>query len=78
MSKIVKIGYDNEAQIRRKVSEVACYWKKGELNDGEPCVILSMYNPNAKSGSLSQALHITRDVAVQLIDLFNKELLNKK
>lgn len=74
MSKIVEFGRDETEQIRRKVSEVSCLWKKGELSDGQPCLILSMYNPHAKSGALSQALHITKDVAVQLIDIFKREL----
>ena len=75
MSKIIEIGYDNEAQVRRKVSGVKCLWKMGELDNGEPCLILSTYNPGAKSGAVNQALHITKDVAKQLIDLFNRELL---
>ena len=77
MSKIVKIGYDNEEQVRRKVSGVNCLWKMGELDSGEPCVILSTYNPDAKSGAVNQVLHITADIAQQLIDIFKRELLNK-
>lgn len=77
MSKIVKIGYDNEAQVRRKVSNVHCVWKLGELDDGERCIILSTFNPNAKSGNVNQALHITPRVAQELINIFNRELLNK-
>lgn len=77
MSKIVKIDYDNVEQIRRKVSAVNCVWKMGELDDGEPCIILSTYNPQAKSGAVNQVLHITRDIAERLIDIFNKELLDK-
>ena len=76
MSKIVKIGYDNEAQVRRKVAPVNCLWKQGELDDGERCLILSTYNPKAKSGAVNQVLHITADVAKQLIAIFNRELLN--
>ena len=75
MSKIVKIDYDNTDQVRRKVSKVNCVWKMGELDNGEPCLILSTYNPKAKSGAVNQSLHITKDVAKQLIELFDKELL---
>lgn len=77
MARIIKFGYDDTEQTRRKVAGVNCYWKKGELDDGQPCVILSMYNPDAQSGSVSQMLHVTRDTAEKLIDIFNKELLNK-
>lgn len=77
MSKIVKFAPDNTEQVRRKVSNVHCLWKMGELDNGEPCVIMSMVNPNAKSGAVSQSLHITSDVAKKLIDIFNRELLNK-
>lgn len=75
MSKIVEIGYDTEAQVRRKVSGVKCLWKMGELDNGERCLILSTYNPNAKSGAVNQSLHITPEVAKQLIEIFKKELL---
>lgn len=74
MSKIVKIEYDNEDQVRRKVTKVNCKWKQGELDDGERCLILSTYNPNAKSGGVNQVLHITPDIAKQLVDIFKKEL----
>lgn len=77
MSKIVQIQYDNAEQIRRKVSKVHCLYKMGELEDGEPCIILSTFNPHAKSGTVNQVLHITSDVAEKLIEIFNKELLNK-
>lgn len=77
MSKITQIDYDNAEQIRRKVSNVNCIWKKGELNDGAPCIILSTYNPHAKSGTVNQVLHITPEIAEQLIDIFNKQLLKK-
>lgn len=77
MSKIVQIGYDNSEQVRRKVSKVHCLYKTGELDDGQPCVILSTINPNAKSGNVNQSLHITADIAEKLIEIFNKELLNK-
>lgn len=77
MSKITQIDYDNTEQIRRKVSKVKCLWKMGELDDGAPCIILSTYNPNAKSGTVNQVLHITPEIAEQLIDIFNKQLLNK-
>ncbi|MCH5158623.1 MAG: hypothetical protein J1F33_05450 [Clostridiales bacterium] len=76
MSKIVEIGYDTEVQVRRKVSGVKCLWKMGELDNGERCLILSTYNPAAKSGAVNQSLHITKKVAKQLIELFNRELLN--
>ena len=74
MSKIVKIEYDTTEQTRRKVSSVHCLWKKGDLDTGEPCVILSTYNPHAKSGSVNQVLHITPEIAKQLIDIFKREL----
>ena len=74
MSKIVKIEYDTTEQTRRKVSSVHCLWKKGDLDTGEPCVILSTINPRAKSGSVNQALHITPDVAKELIAILKKEL----
>ena len=77
MSRIVQIGYDNEEQIRKKVSNVHCLYKTGELDDGQPCVILSTFNPNAKTGNVNQVLHITADVAKKLIEIFNKELLDK-
>ena len=74
MSKIVKIDVDNEAQIRRKVSSVHCLWKVGELDNGERCVILSTVNPHSKSGAVNQALHITKETARELIEIFKKEL----
>ncbi|MCH5154621.1 MAG: hypothetical protein J1F71_05360 [Clostridiales bacterium] len=77
MSKIVSIDYDTEVQVRRKVSSVQCLWKHGELDGGEHCIILSTYNPNAKSGAVNQVLHITPEIAEQLIAIFNRELLNK-
>lgn len=77
MSKIVSFGRDNTEQVRRKVTDVNCLWKMGELDNGEECLILSTYNPKAKTGSVNQVLHITRDTAEVLIDIFNKELLNK-
>lgn len=77
MSKIVQIDYDNAEQVRRKVSNVNCIWKTGELEDGKRCVILSTYNPHAKSGTVNQVLHITPDIAERLIEIFEHELLNK-
>ncbi|MCH5162648.1 MAG: hypothetical protein J1G38_04080 [Clostridiales bacterium] len=74
MSKIVKIEHDDVAQIRRKVSKVNCLWKMGELDTGEPCLILSTYNPKSKNGDVSQSLHITAETAKQLIGLFKSEL----
>ena len=77
MSKIVQIDHDVIAQTRRKVSDVKCLWKHGELDNGEHCIILSTYNPGAKSGSVNQVLHITADVAEKLIAILSRELLGK-
>ena len=76
MAKIVSIDYDTEAQVRRKVTEVNCIWKHGELDNGEHCIILSTYNPNAKTGAVNQVLHITPDIAKELMAIFERELLN--
>lgn len=77
MAKIVKFDYDNEPQTRRKVAKVKCLWKEGQLENDEPCIILSMYNPSAKTASVSQVLHITSEVAEQLIEILQKNLLQQ-
>lgn len=77
MAKIVEITYNSAEQTRRKVSNVHCIWKTGELEDGTPCVILGTCNPHTKNGTVTQVLHITPDIAKNLIGIFEKELLNK-
>ena len=74
MSKIVK--FDKSATYARwcKASEVNCVYEKSFLPDNTPCVVLKTYNPNSQNASVSQTLHITRDAALRLIEIFTKEL----
>ena len=55
------------------VVNVKCVYEKGFLSNGTSCVVLKTYNPASRNGGISQTLHITRDIALQLIDIFNKE-----
>ena len=75
MSKIVKIDKVNSDSSRNvTVAEVNCKYEHGVLPDGTPCVILKTYNPKSQKSSVSQTLHITKEVAMQLIDILKTEL----
>lgn len=74
MSKIVKF-YKSATDARgSKASEVNCVYEKSFLPDNTPCVVLKTYNPNSQNASVSQTLHITKDIALRLIEIFTEEL----
>lgn len=53
--------------------DVRCIYESARLPDMSPCVVLKTYNPHSKKGQVSQTLHITKDVAKQLIEIFKTE-----
>ncbi|CCV63601.1 hypothetical protein BN85400240 [Alteracholeplasma palmae J233] len=75
MAKIVKIT-KNESGVsqRNGIVNVECLFEKGYLENGQPCVILKTYNPNSINKGVSQILHINKDIAKRLIDIFKEEL----
>lgn len=74
MSKIVKFSKIATYDRRCKASEVNCNYEKGFLPDNTPCVVLKTYNPNSQNAKTSQTLHITKDIALCLIEIFTEEL----
>lgn len=74
MSKIVKFSKIATCARRCKASEVNCNYEKGFLSDNTPCVVLNTYNPNSQNAKTSQTLHITKDIALRLIEIFTEEL----
>ena len=76
MAKIVQLGHDSASRNRSKVTDVHCLWEEGQLDTGEPCIILRTFNPHAKQGTVNQVLHITPEIAAQLVDILNTKLLN--
>lgn len=62
------------ASRNSNVVDVNCIYEKGALPNGEPCVILKTYNPNSQKAGISQTLHITKETALKLIEIFNQEL----
>ncbi len=75
MANIINISKSTSNSFRTSnVVDVNCIYETGSLPDGTPCVVIKTYNPNSKKGGISQTLHITKEVATELIDIFNKEL----
>ena len=75
MARIVQLDHDITSKNRSKVTDVHCLWEMGQLDTGEPCIILRTFNPNAKQGTVNQVLHITPEIAAQLVDIFTTKLL---
>lgn len=75
MSKIVSFKKESSLNSRKhNVVEVNCVYEVTCLTDGSPCVVLKTYNPSSKNAAVSQTLHITKEIAEQLIEILNKEL----
>ena len=75
MSNILEISKSSSYSSRNSnVVDVNCIYEKGCLPDGTPCVVLKTYNPNSQKAGISQTLHITKETALQLIEIFNQEL----
>lgn len=74
MSKIIEIKKQYSSSSRGCTVDVNCIYETGRLPDGEPCVVLKTYNPSSKNKGVSQQLHINKEIAIQLIEIFKKEL----
>lgn len=75
MSNILEISKSHSYSSRNSnIVDVNCIYEKGSLSDGTPCVILKTYNPNSKKAGISQTLHINKEIALQLIEIFNREV----
>ncbi|MDE6550504.1 MAG: hypothetical protein K2M44_03290 [Clostridia bacterium] len=75
MANILEISKSSSHSSRNSnLVDVNCIYEKGSLSDGTPCVVLKTYNPNSQKASISQILHITKETALQLIEIFNREL----
>ena len=75
MANILEISLSPSYSSRiSNIVNVNCIYEKGCLSDGTPCVVLKTYNPNSKKAGISQTLHITKETAMQLIEIFNQEL----
>ena len=75
MANIVKIEkHPSYSSRNSNVVDVMCIYEKGYLQDRTPCVILKTYNPMSVKAGVSQTLHITRETALELIDIFKREL----
>ncbi len=74
MSRIIEIKKQHSSSSRSCEVNVNCLYETGRLLNGEPCVVLKTYNPSSKNKGISQQLHINKEIAKQLIEIFQKEL----
>lgn len=75
MSKI--INYTKEETISSKKTnpvEVNCIYETQYSTDGTKMLIIKTYNPNSKNSGISQTIHFTKETAIQLVEIFKKEL----
>ena len=75
MSKITSLTPSATISSRRaNIVDVNCVYERGYLEDGTPCVVLKTYNPYSQKAGISQTLHITKEVAEELVTIFKREL----
>lgn len=75
MANILEIKKSTSYSFRKNsIVNVNCIYEKSSLQDGTPCVIFKTYNPNSKKAGISQTLHITKDTAIELIEILTQEL----
>ena len=74
MGKIVSIRRENSQSRRSSVVDLECVYETNYLEDGTPCVVFKTYNPNSQSQSKSQTIHVTPEIARQMINILKTEL----
>lgn len=57
-----------------KPVNVNCIYDTQTLQDGSKILVIKTYNPNSLNAGVSQTIHFTKKSAIQLIEIFKKEL----
>lgn len=74
MGKIVSIRKEYSQSRRSNVVDLECVYERNYLEDGTPCVVFKTYNPHSQNAGVSQTIHVTKDIAKQMITILKSEL----
>lgn len=77
MANIVNYEKGNSYSLSAKSGkpvDVNCIYETQTLYDGSKMLVIKTYNPNSVKAGISQTIHFTKESAIQLIEILQKEL----